>query len=137
MKYKSVKEMKEHLYKRTLLDEIKYYCFYAPIGWLDMSWRRAYWFLQRGYRGYGDNDTWDFDNYLANVIIGGLRELKRYYHGKEPTKGELNIIIKGFEENIKMMNLDYKYKSKKYLLAELKFKKAMKLLTKYFNYLWD
>jgi len=124
-------------FKRTLLDEIRYYCFYAPIRWLDMSWRRIYWFFQRGYRGYGDNDTWDFDNYLATVISQGLRHFKKYYHGTEPTKKEIQTIIDGFEANLKMMNLDYKYKSKKYLLAEENFNKGMKLFHKYFNYLWD
>ena len=123
--------------KRTLLDKIQCYCFYSPLRWIDMLPRRIYWFFQRGYRGFGDNDTWDFDNYLATVISQGLREFREYYHGAKPTKKELDIIIEGFEENIKMMNLDYKYKSKEYLRAELRFKKAMELLTKYFNYLWD
>jgi len=126
-------------FKRTLLNEIKYYCFYAPIRWLDMSWRRIYWFFQRGYRGFGDNDTWDFDNYLATVISQGLRHFKKYYHGTEPTKKEIQTIIDGFEANLKMMNnnLQYKPKSKEYFILKIKFHRGMELLEKYFNYLWD
>lgn len=131
-KYKSVKEMKKHLYKRTLLDEIKYYLYYAPLQYLDMLPRRIYWFFQRGFRGYGDNDTWDFGHYLATIIIGGLKQFKKYYHGSKPTKKELNIIIKGFEANLKMMNDPRKYKK---LLPT--FHKGMDLFKKYFNYFWD
>jgi len=116
---------------------VRYYGFYCWWNYLDMLPRRIYWFFQRGFRGYGDNDTWDFDSYLAAVISKGLKHFKTYCHGGKPTKKELDIIIKGFEENLKMMNLDYKYKSKSYLSANKKFHKGMKLFEKYFNYLWD
>ena len=105
--------------------------------WLDMSWRKVYWFLQRGYRGFGDNDTWDFDMYLATTISQGLKHFRKYYHGKEPTKKELDIIIKGFEANLKMMELKFKPKSKEYLILKIKFHRGMILLERYFNYLWD
>jgi hypothetical protein len=123
--------------KRTLLDEIKYYLYYAPMRYLDMLPRRIYWFFQRGFRGYGDNDTWDFDHYLATIISQGLKELKKYYHGSEPTKKELDIIIKGFEANLKMIDGNLNPKSKEYLILKLKFHRGMILLEKYFNYLWD
>jgi hypothetical protein len=122
--------------KRTLLDEIKYYLWYAPIRYLDMLPRRIYWFFQRGYRGFGDNDTWDFDHYLATVISQGLKHLKKYYNGSEPTKKELKEMIDGFEANLKMMN-NLSPKSKEYKKLKIKFHKGMKLLEKYFNYLWD
>ena len=137
MKFKSVKEMKKHLYKRTLLDEIKYYLYYAPLRYLDMLPRRIYWFFQRGFRGYGDNDTWDFDYYLATVISQGLKHFKKYYHGETPTKKELDIIIKGFEANLKMMEYNVPPESKEYVILKYKFNKGMELFKKYFNYLWD
>lgn len=124
-------------YKRTLLGEIKYYLYYAPVRWLDMSWRRVYWFFQRGFRGFGDNDTWDFDHYLATVISQGLKQIKKYHHGYEPTKKELQIIIDGFEANLKIINCNFNPKGKDYVILQTKFHKAMKLLEKYFNYLWD
>lgn len=122
--------------ERTLLDEIRYYCFYTPLNWLDMLPRRIYWFFQRGYRGFGDNDTWDFDHYLATVISQGLKHFKKYYHGTEPSKKELNTIIEGFEANLKMMNGFGKNK-KQYIINKIKFIRGMELFKEYFNYLWD
>lgn len=122
--------------KNTLLDEIRYFPI-RTFRYFDMLWRRIYWFFQRGYRGFGDNDIWDFDRYLATVISQGLRELKKYYHGSELTKKELDIIIKGFEANLKMINGNLNPKSKEYLILKLKFHRGMELLEKYFNYLWD
>ncbi len=122
---------------RTLLDDIKYYLYYAPVRFLDMLPRRIYWFMQRGFRGYGDNDTWDFDSYLANVIIGGLKQFKKYYHGKEPTKSQLNDIIKGFEANLKLIDEHIPHDSEQYRELNNKFHRGMYLLEKYFNYLWD
>jgi hypothetical protein len=34
-------------------------------------------FIQRGKRGYSDEDVWDFDNYLCSIIPPAIRELKR------------------------------------------------------------
>jgi len=156
MKFKSIKEMNKKLYKRTLLDEIKYYLYYAPKNYLDMLPRRIYWFFQRGFRGYGDNDTWDFDIYLAKVISKGLKQLKKYHHGcpsdiyekyrkrKDLTQKQkdklavkewhtyMDIIIRGFETNLEMMNDPRRYKELKPI-----FDKGMKLFHKYFNSLWD
>jgi hypothetical protein len=123
--------------KRTLLDEIRYYGFYIWWNYLDMLPRRIYWFFQRGYRGFGDNDTWDFDYYLATVISQGLKHLKKYYHGSEPTKKELDIIIKGFEANLKIMNNNLISTNKEYLILKVKFHKGIKLFERYFNHLWD
>lgn len=38
-------------------------------------------FIQRGKRGYADSDTWDFHDYLTDVITGGLKQLRKYRHG--------------------------------------------------------
>lgn len=124
-------------YKRTLLDEIRYYGFYIPVRYLDILPRRIYWFLQRGWRGYADCDLWDFDYYLATIISKGLKQFRTYYHGKEPSKKELDIIIKGFEANLKMMNDNLNLQSKEYLILRIKFHRGMELLKLYFNYLWD
>lgn len=44
------------------------------------------WSWQRIVRGYADCDTWNFDNYLSEVIVGGLRHLANYAHSY-PTVG--------------------------------------------------
>jgi hypothetical protein len=96
-------------------------------------------FYLRGKYGFSPKDTWDFDNYLATVISQGLKHFKKYYHGKEPTKKEIQTIINGFEANLKMMNnnLQYNQKSKEYMILKFKFHRGMILLERYFNYLWD
>jgi len=126
----------DKLTKRTLWDDIKYYLWYAPVRYLDMLPRRIYWFCQRGYRGYADCDTWDFDTYLAMIIAKGLKQIKKYHQGLEPTKKELSIMIKGFEANLKMMD-NLSPKSAKYKGLKTDFHNGIKLFEKYFNYLWD
>jgi len=131
-KYKSVKEMKKHLYKRTLLDEIRYYGFY--IWWnkiTDLKWKIPN-LIHRAYYGWGKADTWDFDNYLANVIIGGLKHLKKYSTSAEPTPEEFDAMIEGFEANLLMMDDPSVYKELKPI-----FDRGMRLFHKYFNHLWD
>ena len=34
-------------------------------------------FIQRGKRGYGDSDVWGFCDYLTDVILGGLKHLRK------------------------------------------------------------
>ena len=38
------------------------------------------WSWQRIFRGYADCDTWNFDDYLSEVIVGGLRHLANWAH---------------------------------------------------------
>ena len=39
------------------------------------------WFFQRGYRGWADCDWWNMNNYLCEIIIPMLKELKENKHG--------------------------------------------------------
>lgn len=53
------------------------------------SWRewhyqiryRFFGLFQRAFRGYSDEDTWNFDAHLARVIAGGLRQLSEQVQG--------------------------------------------------------
>lgn len=38
------------------------------------------WAWQRVFRGFAECDTWNLDNYLLDIIIGGLRHLADYAH---------------------------------------------------------
>ena len=40
--------------------------------------RRKRWIKQRTKRGYSDLDVWSFDNFLAQVIAGGVRQIGRF-----------------------------------------------------------
>ena len=38
--------------------------------------RKIIWFYQRGRHGWADCDVWNFDYYLADIIIAGVRRLR-------------------------------------------------------------
>jgi hypothetical protein len=122
------------IYKRTLLGEIRYYGFYIWWNWLELRPLKIKSFFQRGFRGWADEDTWDLDFYLATVISQSLKHLKYY---SSINKKDLNIIIKGFEANLKMIDLNFAPNKKKIEILKLEFARGMKLFEKYFNYLWD
>lgn len=110
----------------------------------DIPSRVRAWF-QRGNRGWADRDTWGFYDYLANVIVGGLKHLKKTKHGIPTTfccddKGNeipweeglkkwdvaLDEMIWAFEmianDNVEMFISDKKNPDK-HLLADSKFAK--------------
>lgn len=58
------------------------------------------WFIQRGKRGWGVNDTWNFDHYLTRVIAEGvayLRLTKMGYPTTVKNSEEWNKILKKIE----------------------------------------
>jgi hypothetical protein len=149
------------MYKRTLLDEIRYYCFYIWWNWLDMLPRRIYWFFQRGKRGYADCDIWNFDDYLIDVISHGLRHLKQHKEGippeiwkkydkvndlcledKELGASEewnqiLDKIIEGFDSAEVMLEFGYELEHEEYMECERIRREGFDLFKEYFFNLWD
>jgi hypothetical protein len=48
---------------------------YGIWDWIkDLKWKIPN-YLQRGWRGWGDADTWNFDVYLSKVIYEGIKHL--------------------------------------------------------------
>ena len=104
-------------------------------------------FCLRGKRGYG-YDAYDFDSYLAEIIVGGLKDLARIGHQKTRIGHPGNIsdekwteilteIIEGFELYIQdefyvdeNNNMRGSYEHPKYL-------RAMKLFSKWFSSFWS
>lgn len=43
--------------------------------------RKVKHFVQRGRRGWSDEDVWSFDHFLSGVIAGGVRQLRKNAHG--------------------------------------------------------
>jgi hypothetical protein len=61
---------------------------YAPWRWVEnWSWdkfrlpSKPKYFIQRAKHGWSTADTWNFDSYLASIIIGGLKQLDSRHHG--------------------------------------------------------
>ena len=103
-------------------------------------------FIQRGKKGWSYPDTWSFDCYLTDIIIGGLKHLRKYAHGypvmkninsNRQWKGILQKIINGFEAYKKISNWSIYYKKSTYKKLNKKFKEGMKLFVKYYGALWD
>lgn len=110
---------------------------------ISMIPRRIKWFFQRGWRGYSDNDVWNFDSYLAKVISKGCKQLAKEKHGYPsdltPEKWEeiLNEISKNFEEYIKIIELEEGYETISQEEFSKKLDKMFDLLKNNFGHLWD
>lgn len=77
----TAKEVTKTKFKRTLWDEIKYYGFYKWSNFItDLKYKIPNYFERAKY-GVGDADTWDFDIYLAEVIVRGVKNIKKHQQG--------------------------------------------------------
>jgi len=125
--------------------------------------REIKWFIQRGKRGYSDQDCWNINSYLCEVISPMIREMKNgtgcpgnlydiKKKNKECWKWEeiLEEIAQGFEaaqsiEEEKFLqfkkNKDGNYENwidkKKQEQLTKKFDKGISLFVEYFWNLWD
>ena len=97
---------------------------------------RAKMFIQRGRQGYSTEDTWSFDSYLAEVIAGGLTELRgrNISHPMRFSPEEwldiLDKIIAGFSQYD-----DWHFYLDPQGPKEMKI--ALKLFKKYYGSFWD
>lgn len=107
------------------------------------------WFIQRGKRGYSDEDIWSLDNYLMEWLPKALRQLAKHHIGY-PAKltdkkwtAILNEMANGFEAIDKNDNLYFEGKIniddciKGEDLAIKQLSKTLELFKKHFRDLWD
>ena len=126
--------------------------------------RRIKYFIQRGMRGYSDEDLWDFDGYLSTIIAPAVRHLSKNSHGcpsdlfdKDKKNDEchrwkeiLEEIAQGFDaaralKGHGMMNFEKQADGMQKLVFDEnhqkhlsdKFNKVMQLFSQYFLGLWD
>lgn len=108
------------------------------------KYREVKWFIQRGRRGYADCDVWDLDSYLSEWLPQALRRIRKITNGY-PDYGEaktskdwkqiLKDMAEGFEAAHKIK--DICLSGKRYEKTRAKFKKGMRLFSRYFLSLWD
>lgn len=137
--------MDDRIIKMNIIKEIKY-------------------FIQRGKRGYAENDLWSFDDYLCDIIPLALRELKKRSSGcssflwdEEKTNNEcwkwqeiLEEIAQGFEAAKAITRLNYfrfikredgyyiyEIDEEKLKMLTQKYERGMKLFKDFFLNLWD
>jgi hypothetical protein len=121
-------------------------------------------FIQRGRRGWSDEDAWDIDHYLARIIPPMVRRIGKDGMGCPEEffdntckndechkwKEILEEIAQGFEAAEQIKNLsfgfrwekengiyDMKVKEEKQKQLAAKFDRGMELFSKYFLNLWD
>ena len=149
-------------YKRTLLTEIKYHCFYRWYNYLtDLKWKIPN-IIERARFGVGFADTWSFDDYLCNLIIRGLKQIKenkgcpadiymkyandiiKPYTTEEIDRLAMNEwhliedkIILGFDMAKLMINNYEGLDHNERMLAESYRQEGFDLFKKYFMDLWD
>jgi hypothetical protein len=123
-------------------------------------WRMLKRFVQRGARGWADEDVWSFDYYLTDVIVGGLHHIMQTSHGvpaafwdsggdyeehKRRWHAALNTMIQGFGARRAIMNDEFMEKQpdgewtvNHEKLAELQRQadEGMKLFVAHFDALW-
>ena len=122
------------------------------LSWPSDAYHEIKYFIQRGKRGYSDNDCWGIDWYLSDIIPGMLDTMindKKGGGNSYPGEGwgkEANSIkswqatvrkmAKGFKAHNKLGSFDWKNEEhRKKLEAERD--EGMKLFVKYFDHLWD
>jgi hypothetical protein len=157
-KYDGVYTLLAEIRKDRLSHPIKYAlscAYHRTIAFFeDTIIRNTKAFIQRGRRGYADCDVWNFDGYLCDVIVGGLKDLRKHHsgcpteiyeeckHNDQATKKEwnhrLDQMIEGFIAGRKIINLDYNWRNKKAgTILKLKYNRGMRLFTEHFFSLWD
>lgn len=103
--------------------------------------RRKKWIKQRTKRGYSDRDVWSFDNFLSQVIAGGVRQVGRFSGhpvgvSEQEWADALNFIADQFK-----WYADNQFAFKKSFLKKVAdkngdFHKAWVLLEENFSNLW-
>jgi len=108
------------------IDHIYWLFRHGIWNWVEERPRAIRTFIQRGKRGWAVSDTWGFDYYLTDVILGGLKHLRKnkcgypvtvYKEGQDPNDIDdkanseawdkiLDSMIYSFEVADKILNGD-------------------------------
>ena len=114
--------------------------------------KKIKYFIQRGRRGFSDEDLWDFSYYLSNTICEGIKEFRKdisgYPSSMTPEKWAetLASIEDGFkaaltisDRSLTVTGKDGKIEFNDELYADYmkRFNKAMDLFKKYYFGIWD
>lgn len=143
--FKSVNNLIKSLNENAFYQQIYYKLrrFIMPIiEFPNNSYRAIKRGIQRGYRGWADEDIWGFDYYLSNIILGGLKRLKETKQGYpcDLTKKEwskiLNKMIYTFKLNKSFFDGN-KFFDKLSKKEQKRYNEGFKLFQIHFNSLWD
>ena len=111
--------------------------------------KKIKWFIQRGKRGYSDQDVWSLDSYLMEWLPKALRQLAKNHIGYPIGLSDkewisiLNKMADGFDAERINDNLYFDGKIsvcdavKNEKIVHEKLQNSLKLFVKYFRNLWD
>lgn len=129
--------MKNYTYSKIFLVGKPSYYLLRPWEFFKDTYREIKSFLQRGYRGYADNDVWGLDEYLSRVIsetTGHLAKNTSSYPGGM-TFSNWKKILRQISKDIQIK--DHYKTEKEQSQSYAKQQEALKLFVKYFCHLWD
>jgi hypothetical protein len=115
---------------------------YQPHKYVITLLDQAKWFVQRGYRGYSDRDTWSIDWYLCAWMPDALETLKKRKIGhplgltKRTWDARLDRMINAFIIARKIQNYDYRT-TEECQAALKQFRRDFNLVKIHFFSLWD
>ena len=116
---------------------------YKPWEYVGDLYLQAKWFVQRGLRGYSDEDTWSLDHYLASWMPQALRQLKQNSHGHPDGmtyagwQTRLRKMADGFEAAHALNATMRDWSTKEGRALQRKFQQGMKLFQEHYFKLWD
>lgn len=94
-------------------------------------------FIQRGRRGYSDEDLHDLDQYLLSWLPGAIEKISRYNHEFAEDKDEMIRKLKlGKELNFEQFIEDHKFNKKKFRARKKEFEEGIDLFKKHFLKFW-
>ncbi len=110
-------------------------------------YRRVKHFIQRGRRGYSDEDVWGLHYHLSEVLYRSLTDLRNNIHSypldfqsSDEWKAVLDEMIEGFYLDVlddEWQIEDIDERMKEYKRRERKLQRSLTLLKKYYGDLWD
>jgi hypothetical protein len=115
---------------------------YQPHKYFITLYDQAKWFIQRGYRGYSDKDTWSIDWYLCSWMPQALETLKKRKMGhpvglnRKSWYAKIDRMINAFKIARKIQNYDYKTTAE-VQAAVKQFRKDFDVFKNHYLSLWD
>ena len=107
--------------------------FVNPKEW----YRQIKWFIQRGKRGYSDQDLWNADSHIARTVLAFIEMNRMGYPMGLTEKRWAKILeeIKWLMQEVDSSTPDYELmKTEAY---QTRYKKANALFAKYWHNMWD
>jgi len=96
-------------------------------------------FIQRGFRGYSDEDVWSVDWYLASIIPPMLRDVAKYsvsYHPTLESMKEWQEILHRIADGFEKYRTDCVEINERTKEDEKEWKIVQKKFFKYFGAYW-